>query len=544
MNKIYKKIMTVLLSIIFMFTSVSPVFAFEENALDNVITDTAKYIYQTVKSPQVGSVGGEWAILGLARSEYDIPEEYYQNYYKSVEEYVKEGKGILHSKKYTEYSRLIIALTSIGKDPKNVAGYNLLTPLGDYDKVILQGLNGPVWALLALDSGNYEMPQNSDAKNQGTREMYINRILESQLEDGGFSLIGKGNAEPDITGMVLQALAKYQDREDVKKAIDKALLCMSNIQNNDGGYSSYQRDNLESVVQIIVALTELGVSLDDPRFIKNDNTLLDSLMTYYKKDAGFSHTSEVSNSNQMATEQGLCGIVAIDRVIKGKNTLYRMSDNIKLPHSTNDNNQIGLVVKHEDIKVMPIIDHEKTFIDIQNHKNQPAIEALAKRKIINGKNENTFEPDGSMTRAEFATIIVKGLGLNIKDNNVFNDVSKGDWFYKYVNTAYSYGIINGTSDTTFNPKGKITREEAAVMVARAAKLCGMNTDMDIVAVRDSLAGFTDYTKSSDWARNALAFCYTENILPNEDIEIMPKTEITRAEIAQMLFNMMTKAKLL
>ena len=121
--------------------------------LEDVISDTGNYIYNTVKEPQVGSIGGEWAILGLARSGLEIPDEYFSDYYKRVEAYVKEHSGNLHDKKYTEYSRLIVALTSIGKNPADVAGYNLLTPLGDYEKTIRQGMNGPIWALIALDSG-------------------------------------------------------------------------------------------------------------------------------------------------------------------------------------------------------------------------------------------------------------------------------------------------------------------------------------------------------------------------------------------------------
>ena len=159
-----------------------------DTLLDDVIKDTASYMYKTVAKPQVGSVGGEWAVIGLARSEYDVPKQYYDRYYKTVEDYVATKNGNLHDKKYTEYSRVTVALTSIGKDPTNVAGYNLLTPLGDYDKTIWQGLNGPIWALIALDSDNYDMPQNLKATTQATRDMYIDRILECQLPDGGWSL--------------------------------------------------------------------------------------------------------------------------------------------------------------------------------------------------------------------------------------------------------------------------------------------------------------------------------------------------------------------
>ena len=118
-----------------------------------------------------------------------MPEEYYQKYYATVESYVKACDGVLHDKKYTEYSRLIVALSSIGKDAGDVAGYDLTKPLGDYGKTIWQGLNGPIWALIAGFKG-LPMPENPEAATQATRQMYIDRILDCQLPDGGWSLFG------------------------------------------------------------------------------------------------------------------------------------------------------------------------------------------------------------------------------------------------------------------------------------------------------------------------------------------------------------------
>lgn len=549
--------LSLLLILIMLMSSVSSVYALvDETTLDEAIKDIADYIYNEVDNPQVGSVGGEWAVIGLARSGHEIPEEYYQKYYATVENYVKTLDGNLHNKKYTEYSRLIVALTSIGKDPTNVAGYNLLTALGDYEKTIFQGLNGPIWALIALDSGNYNIPQNPEAKTQATRDMYIQYILDCQLYDGGWSLFGgtpsavsaDDVSDPDITGMALQALAKYQDRADVKKAIEGALACMSEKQNEIGGFSSWGTENSESCVQIIVALAELGIPLDDARFVKNGNTLLDNLMTYYVAGNGFLHTIDGSGSNQMASEQAFYGLVAAQRMRDGKNSLYRMSDAIKItggisgPVPGN-----GLDRKNTAVKSKPIMAPGRTFDDITGvnaHKNLPAIEALAARGIINGKTEHLFEPDATMTRAEFAAIVVNSLGLEAKVNDKFMDVTADDWFSSYVGTANSYGIVNGTSATTFNPNGTITRQEAAAMVARAAKLCGMDTDIDSGSVRDVLAQFTDYVKTAEWARPSLAFCYQENILDQSELEIKPVANILRSEVAQMLFNMLGLANLL
>ena len=127
--------------------------------------ETGAYL-QAQTAPTAGSIGGEWAVIGLARSGYPVPANYFDDYYARVEKYVKDCAGVLHERKYTEYSRVILALTAIGRDPANVAGYNLLTPLGDFEKTIWQGLNGPIWALLALDSGNYPVPYGRTTTRQ------------------------------------------------------------------------------------------------------------------------------------------------------------------------------------------------------------------------------------------------------------------------------------------------------------------------------------------------------------------------------------------
>ena len=534
-----KKIISIFLSFTILFSLSLSAFAYDTNKVNATLESVGNYLYETVKEPQVGSIGGEWAVLGLARCDMDIPDEYFENYYQTVTKYVKDSGGVLHNKKYTEYSRVIVALAAIGKNPQNVADYNLLTPLGDYEKTIWQGVNGAIWALIALDSGNYDMPNNPNAKVQETREMYINHILEKQTPDGGWALSGDV-ADPDVTGMALQALSKYQNNEKVKTATQKALVCLSNMQDENGGFSSYETENSESIVQVIVALCSLGIPVDDARFVKNGKSVLDNLFTYYDSGKGFKHIHEDS-TNLMATEQCFYALVALKRANEGRNTLYDMSDAKKLNVNSD---AVGLAEKNADVKKMEILNPGKTFADIVGHKDKTSIEALASRGIINGKTENSFEPNSTMTRAEFATIIARGLGLPQKSNVIFKDVTTNDWFYNYVGTAYSYGIIKGVSENEFNPNGTITREEAAVMVTRAAKLCGMDTNMDTLATRDILAQFFDYVKASDWSQSSLAFCYNEKILDDSVMDIKPKEAVTRAEIASMLYNMLLSANLL
>lgn len=536
-----KKKGSLLLSLLLIFSFWTQAFAADADVIGAVVSDTASYLYQTVQQPQVGSIGGEWTVLGLARSGEDIPKEYFQRYYETVEEYVTARGGVVDDKKYTEYARLILALTAIGKNPADVAGCNLLTPLGDYEGTVSQGINGSIWALLALDSADYAVPYCPTAKVQATRELYVNHILAQQTPDGGWSLSGE-TADPDITAMALQALANYQENEAVKAATEKALGWMSEKQLENGGFASWGTENSESCAQMIVALCQLGLSPEDPRFVKKGTTVLDYLLTYYQEGRGFCHSPGGDETSLMATEQCFYSLVAAKRALEGKNSLYRMSDAIAI----SDENQptIGLAGKHPDVQKTSLVSPGKTFGDISGHEGQTAIESLAARNIISGKTELLFEPDATMTRAEFATIIVRGLGLPEKQGGAFEDVKPGDWFEGYVNTAYCYGIVSGVSDTEFDPEGTITREEAAAMVARAAKLCGMDPELGAFEARNILAGFSDYVTISDWAVSSLAFCYDKGIFPDDKMEIKPREAVTRAEIAQMLFGMLSLSKLI
>lgn len=520
-----------------------------DGKLDAAVMKTGAHMLEVVQKPQVGSIGGEWAVLGLARAEHSVPQEYWDRYYATVKDYVVERKGRLHDKKYTEYSRLVVALTSIGADPRDVGGYNLLTPLGDYDKTIWQGLNGPIWALIALDSGDYEMPKNDTAKTQATRQMYIDRILALQLEDGGWSLFGgtkiategDKHADPDITGMALQALAKYLDQKEVHEAVERAIVCLSAIQNGEGGYASWGTNNLESTVQVLVALVEMGLSIDDPRFVKNGKTLLDNILTYYQPSGSFLHVYDSAGSNQMATEQGYYGLVAAQRLRRGRSSLYRMND-VKVHISGVE--VVNVIERHPDVKRPSVVHPVMKFEDVKSHPNQTAIEKLASMAVIQGVGSGRFAPEQTMSRAEFATIVVRALGLKERTTSAFSDVQPNDWFQGFVGSAHSYGLVEGVGNGKFSPLGLITKEQAAVFVMRAAKLCGIAPELSRADIRDTLAQFGDYTTTSEWAREALAFCYQEGVLDTSEFNIEPKRVVLRAEIAQMLYNLLKRAKLL
>lgn len=300
-----------------------------EEALAQLLTQGgAEDIYKTTGDyleylgiPIPGSVGGEWMVIGLARSGREVPDEYYDNVVAFVQENIDENQR-LHSAKSTENSRVILALTALSKDVTNVDGHNLLMGLTDMAYVQKQGINGPIWALMAFDSGNYPIPEGGDV----TRQALIQVILDAQLADGGWALSGSVS-DPDMTGMALQALAPYHESNaDVKAAVDEAVAALSNMQAEDGSFKSIDGKNSESIAQAIVALTALGIDPDtDARFVKNGVSLIDVLCGYYVAGGGFRHTPE-GKLDGMATEQGYYALAAYYRMKDGKTGLYNMTD--------------------------------------------------------------------------------------------------------------------------------------------------------------------------------------------------------------------------
>ena len=292
----------------------------------NQLEKTAGYLQAQIAEPGTGSVGGDWLIFGLARSGVKVPQKYFDAYYENVEAAVREKNGVLSDRKYTEYSRTVLALTAIGKNPADVAGFDLLKPLADFEQVTRQGINGTIFALLALDSGNYEIPENPDAAVQATRQMYVDELLTRELPDGGWTLTG-GEPDVDITAMTLQALAKYRGQPEVEAAVERGIVVLSSLQEPDGGYVSWGSSNSESVAQVIVALTELGVPLDDERFTKNGITVEDALLRFAQENGAFVHVRDGSGGDDgMATEQAFYALAAIHRAETGETTLYDMTD--------------------------------------------------------------------------------------------------------------------------------------------------------------------------------------------------------------------------
>ena len=293
---------------------------------------TGEYM-EKLGTPSVGAIGGEWMVIGLARSGRTVPgvEDYYQKAVEYVQQSIDPDTGRLHKAKSTDNSRMILALTALGRDVTNVGGYNLLQGLSDLEYVKYQGNNGPIWALLALDSGNYPVPSGGTT----TRQALIDEILSVQTSDGGWAISGD-RADSDMTGMALTALAPYYKKDPaVKQAIDKAIARLSEMQDDDGGFSTTYGDGKyiatsESTAQVLTALSALGIDADtDSRFVKNGSSVVDALLRYYVKGGGFKHIMD-GEIDGMGTEQAYYALTAYYRFLSGKTNLYDMTDIIDM----------------------------------------------------------------------------------------------------------------------------------------------------------------------------------------------------------------------
>ena len=306
-----------------------PTFADNSNE-EEIFQSVRQTILSRMDTKEEAIYGNEWLALDLARDDQELSPYYL----KDLIDTIITKEGILHSGwgDYTNYAKAVLVLTSFGIDASNVAGYNLIEPISTLPQVQMQGINGVIYALLALDSANYEIQAPKTLPFTVTRETYIKTILNDQLEDGGWDWAEK-QADPDMTAMAIQALAPYYDSNaDVKKAVDTALTTLSNLQQPDGGFQTEDaqyKEASESTSMVILALIALGIDpTEDERFIKNGLNTIDSLCSFYS-DGGFKHTADGAY-DAMATDQGYRALVSYHRYLEGKTSFYDMTDKSEL----------------------------------------------------------------------------------------------------------------------------------------------------------------------------------------------------------------------
>jgi hypothetical protein len=439
----------------------------------------------------------DWGVFALSRGGKRIPI----NYAEKIRKFLQSENGQL--RKITDYETIALTVKAVGGDPVNIGGCNLIEKIVNSDKMTMQGINGPIFALLTLDSGNYTLSQNA----KWTREKLISFILKHQNTDGGFSLTEGEDSEVDITAMVLQGFANYQFDPEVKEALEKALLWLSIIQLENGGYKTREGENCESAAQVLIGLTSLGISPAEHRFTKEKGNLLSNLLQYQNPDGGFAHLmGEISNG--IATEQALMALVSYDRFTNGKEKLFHLTE------------------------ALPFTDEA----EISNWALD-YVKKSSKYDLMKGVSatERVFAPKKWMTRAEFAALLINLMGekpLTISKDG-FKDVELGSWYYGYVMKAKEKGFVQGVTSKLFNPEHEISRQEMAIMVSKAFNINMQRQTSTIKDLDQVYPGAASYIQG----------VYEENIMVGDGEYFYPLNFVTRemaAVIAVKLYERQVK----
>jgi len=193
-----------------------------------------------------------------------------------------------------------------------------------------------------------------------------------------------------------------------------------------------------------------------------------------------------------------------------------------------------------------VVWHPVEFKDVVNHWAKASVNDMGSRMVIDGIGNGRFDPDREMTRAEFATILVRGLGLKPESGKTsFSDVDAADWYSGAVQTAYEHGLINGLEDGTFRPSDKITREQAMAVLAKAMAVTGLKAKLPSQAAGDPASAYADAGDASEWAKNGIADCLRSGIVTGTTGSLLaPKAFVTRAEVAVLVQRLLLKSDLI
>ena len=382
--------------------------------LDTVISQTVSWkrgtsdtVFTADFLKNVSSTASDWTVLFLGR--LGIAEDY-SAFLNRASAYVKDlydknpSTG-LSANTPTEWHRLTMAVLAAGGDPTDVGGHDLIAD-GTYNCLAgapwEQGMNGAAWALLALDSKGYKVPE----KVKYTREDLISYIIDRQLSDGGWSLDDKNpSLDLDITSMVVYALAPHAAEDaKVREAVKRGLDVLRSKISTDGDYNYGGTYSCESVAQAIIAFTSMGI---DPATVTNASSgksLLDGLLKYYSTGTGgFLHAyyddEKQNRPNSMATDQAMEAIAAYRLYQQGINLFdFRANANTTQYMAQADNGSVftadagtetdlyvGADVKKLIFTNLPIGNYDAAVVTVNGKTYQSGLRGADGRTPVDGE---------------------------------------------------------------------------------------------------------------------------------------------------------------
>lgn len=192
--------------------------------------------------------------------------------------------------------------------------------------------------------------------------------------------------------------------------------------------------------------------------------------------------------------------------------------------------------------IYALVSHHPSFTDTGSHWSSADVNDMASRLIVTGEKGGVFAPDRLVTRAEFAAMIVRALGLSAEPSKTtFSDVHDSDWYAGVIGSASNHGLIEGYNDTTFRPNQQITREEASEILSHAMKLTGLSTAITTREANAQLNPFADRKQVSNWAVPALALSVKYHILEGVQGAIQPQSDVSRAQATVMISRLLQQS---
>lgn len=325
------KIISLLLSLVMLF-SISAFALSAEQMSDRVIGWLQKNITveEAAKENKIDSYL-DWTVFATARADCDSYAKAYKSYIGSA---VSENFDSFY---LSDYARLALTAMSVGLNPKDIGGKNLLDAIAQTDYSTEMYTGGLFYALIALNAADYA---------EESQQKILNVILDSQRDDGGFNSYVKVDpaaywtvsGDPDSTGMALQAIAAYKDSEKVKSAIEEAVDFAKTAQLSDGGFGSWGV-SAESTSQILMGLCAVGIDPLGADFTKGTNNMLTALSSFINEDGGARCWD--GSSNIMTSYQLLMGVEAYERFAENEEGLYELSVLDEIKHEIN-NSWVGI----------------------------------------------------------------------------------------------------------------------------------------------------------------------------------------------------------
>ena len=427
-----------------------------------------------------------------------------------------------------EYSGRVYKVTNDKKVSFSLPGINeggtvILTAIPVVDKGPGEG-NG-------TDSGN-NSNTNSSNDNKFTQRIINEALLNSGKERVSINLGARENGvllplkAADILGSKLIEINQGDFTIELPASLLKAIQLLIPSGQAEGAVISFKMDEVEQSL----AESLVGKS--------NSST---SKLKLASKMFNFSLSVQMKDGKEVKVERFVTPITLIFNVDPSADEkwlgVYFIKDNGEMEHVVSYWEDGKLKADVYQFSKYAVIEYNKSFVDLVGHWAEAAVKELAAKHIVKGTTDSTFSPTEKLTRAQFATMLVRALNLTDEGNVAFKDVDSSAWYASAVSIAYQNGLVKGKSEMAFAPQESITREEMAVMILRAYQFRNGVTAIP----NGSGSVFTDEQQISSWAAEDVQAATSLGLMNGQSkSNFVPKADTSRAESAQALMNLLNK----